>query len=355
MNREVLFKLINSLNETDKNIYTLTKKRWDSLAKPLNGLGIFEEQLCSIASIQKSTSIRLDKRAVLIMCADNGVVEEGVSQTGQEVTAIVSGNFSKADSASINIIAQEAEADVIAVDIGIAADMENKGMIQRKIAFGTKNFIKEDAMSEEELIKALYTGIDMVRLCSDMGYDIIAAGEMGIGNTTTSSAVCAAISGLEVSEVTGAGAGLPSEGIKNKIKTIEKGIRLRKPNHADSLDVIKKLGGFDIAGLCGMCIGAALYSMPLVLDGIITLTAAYAAVLLNPVIADYLIASHISKEPASISILKKLGKKGGIAAELGLGEGTGAAMYFLLLNAALAVYNKLPDFERIGVKAYKCF
>ena len=123
MNREVLFKLINSLNETDRNIYTLTKKRWDSLAKPLNGLGIFEEQLCSIASIQKSTSIRLDKRAVLIMCADNGVVEEGVSQTGQEVTAIVSGNFSKADSASINIIAQEAEADVIAAVI-----TEEKGM-----------------------------------------------------------------------------------------------------------------------------------------------------------------------------------------------------------------------------------
>lgn len=355
MNREVLFKLINSLNESDKDIYNLAKKRWDCLAKPLNGLGSFEKQICDIAAIKKNTRIKLDKKAVLIMCADNGVVEEGISQTGSEVTAIVSGNFTKNDAASINIIAGQAGADVIPVDIGIAADINNDGLINRKTAFGTRNFIKEDAMSEEELINAVYTGIDMVRMCCDMDYDIIGTGEMGIGNTTTSSAVCSVLLGLSPKDTTGAGAGLSKEGVQHKINIINKGIELRKPDKTDPLDVVKKLGGFDIAGLCGIFIGAALYSVPAVLDGIVTLTAAYVACMMNPVIADYIIASHISKEPAAVYILEKIGKRGIIDAGMGLGEGTGAGMHFMLLDAALKVYNRLPDFKGIGIEGYKCF
>ncbi len=328
------------------------KQRWDSVAKPLESLGILEENIIKIAGIMRTPDICIDKKAVVIMCSDNGVVEEGVTQAPKEVTAVVTENFAKG-ATSVNCMANIAGAKTFPIDVGVYRDLSEQGVINKKIAYGTKNFTKEPAMTREEAERAIEIGINTVKELAKEGYNLIATGEMGIGNTTTSSAVTAVLLGVEVEAVTGRGAGLSSEGLVKKIDAIKRGIALHCPNPSDGIDVVSKIGGFDLAALAGVFIGGAIYKVPVLVDGIISSSAALLAEAINPLSAEYMIASHISKEPSGEAIINKLKLKPFLNAQMCLGEGTGAVAIMPILDMALSVYKNMSTFSEIEIEEYK--
>ncbi len=344
-----LDEMLKTIEKPDERAKMQCKQRWNSIAKPLNSLGKLEDYLVRIAGIIRSSEISLEKKGLIVMCADNGVVEEGVTQTGQEVTAIVSENFLN-KKATASILCSMAKADIFPVDIGIAVDTK---IINRKIAYGTKNMTKEPAMTREETVRALMTGIDLVRELKEKGYQILATGEMGIGNTTTSSALTSVFLNRPAEEVTGRGAGLSSEGLNRKIHAIQKAIEVNKPDPEDGVDVLSKVGGLDIAGLAGVFLGGAIYQIPIVLDGFISAAAALAAVKICPLSREYMLASHVSKEPAARMVLEALGFEAPLHCDMCLGEGTGAVTLFPILDMALGVYHGMSTFEDIQVDEYQ--
>ncbi len=325
------------------------KTHWDSIAKPLNGLGELEETITRIAALTGSEDVRIDKRIVLVLCADNGVVAEGVTQTDASVTATMAGEIAKHRS-SVCRMAAAAKADVIPVDMGILHRVPD--VRDCHIANGTGNIAAGPAMSREQACLAILTGIDLVRECCAMGYQLIATGEMGIGNTTTSSAVASVLLGLPVETVTGRGAGLSDEGLKRKCAAIHKAIEVNHPQSGDALDVLAKLGGFDIAGMTGVFLGGAICGVPVLIDGLISSVAALIAAKLCPAARSAMIASHCSAEPAAQQILQELGLKAVLNAGLKLGEGTGAVCMMPLLDLALAVYHESAAFTDTGVEQY---
>jgi len=334
----------------DKQAERAAVTHWNSIAKPIGSLGLLEEAVTRIAALTGEPAVSLKKRAVLVFCGDNGVVEEGVTQTGQEVTAEVAGNMAKGE-ASVCCMAGAAGADVFPVDVGMAFDAP--GVVNRKIARGTANFTKGPAMTVEKAEAAIQTGMELVKKLRDEGYGIIATGEMGIGNTTTSSALVAVLQGVPVETVTGRGAGLSDEGLKRKKAAIEKAIKVNQPDEKDAFDVLRKLGGFDIAGMVGAFIGGALYRVPIVIDGFISAAAALVAARLCPACTCAMLASHVSAEPAAAAVLKELELKPVIYGNMRLGEGTGAVCLFPLLDMALRVYDSMVSFDDIGLEQYK--
>lgn len=338
-----------AIKEPDQKAMELCQRRWDSIAKPLHSLGKLEDDLVKIAGITGSADIHLEKKALVTMCADNGVVEEGVTQTGQEVTAIVTDNFLN-KKATASILCSMAGADIFPVDIGVAAETH---VIDRKIAWGTKNMTKGPAMTREEAIQALETGISMVEELKNKGYSLIATGEMGIGNTTTSSAVASVLLSEDVEKMTGRGAGLSSEGMVRKIQAIKKAIEINQPDPKDGVDVLAKVGGFDIAGMAGVFLGGAACGVPVVIDGFISAVAALAAATICPLVKEYMLASHVSKEPAAHLILEALGLEAPLHCDMCLGEGTGAVVLFPILDLACGVYNGMSTFQDIQVEEYK--
>lgn len=350
--RETLAEL--KIEAPDEEIRKRVLKNWDAVAKPIDGLGRFETFTAQIGAITGTTQIDISKKAVIIMCADNGIVAEGVSQSGQEVTVAVAKNMA-AQQSSVGRMAAVIGADTIPVDIGINKKEPIDGLVQRKIRCGTENFRKEPAMTEEEAIRAIFTGIDLVCECKEKGYRILATGEMGIGNTTTSSAVTAALLGCEAAQITGRGAGLSDAGLMRKQQVIEEAIGKYQLKGADALTVLKTVGGLDIAGLTGVCIGAALCHLPVVLDGVIGLVAALVAEELVPGTKAYFIASHKGKEPAMERLCTRLGLYPVIDGSLALGEGTGAVMMLSLLDMALSVYHDSSTFDDIRIEQYKRF
>ena len=332
--------------------YEKVQKKWDSIAKPLDSMGDFERLFAKIGAITGTTKLDITKKAVIIMCADNGIVEEGVSQSGKEVTAAVARNMVRRQS-SVGKMAAVLGADTIPVDIGINQKEPIIGMVQRKIRYGTANFRKEPAMTEEETIQAIFTGIEMIADCKEKGYQLLATGEMGIGNTTTSSAIATAMLDCEVAELTGRGAGLSDSGLSKKRQVIEEALEKYQLRGADALRILSTVGGLDIAGLVGVCIGGAMHHVPIVLDGVISLVAALVAEKLLPGVKDYLLPSHMGKEPAIKRLMEALDLKPVIYAGLALGEGTGAVMMFSLLDMANAVYQESSTFEEIEVEQYK--
>ena len=347
---------LEQISQLSKTSMKEAQSRWDHVAKPLHSLGLLEDALVRIAGIQGTSRIDLAKRALVIMCADNGVVEEGVTQTGQEVTAVVTENFTAGDSC-VCLMANQANVDVFPVDIGVADPLEHcyevHPLVRRKVRFGTRNFAKEPAMTREEVQQALEVGIDLVRELKEQDYHLIALGEMGIGNTTTSSAVACAILGLEPERMTGRGAGLSDEGLKKKQRVIREALDRYALDPTDGIGVLSAVGGLDLAGLAGVCIGGAMYHIPVVLDGVITAAAALAAQAICPGVSDYLLASHVSAEPAGKMILEKLGLTAVIDGHLCLGEGTGAMAFLPLLDMALEIYEKMSTFEDIHIEEYK--
>ncbi|MCM1284064.1 MAG: nicotinate-nucleotide--dimethylbenzimidazole phosphoribosyltransferase [Muribaculaceae bacterium] len=340
------------LEPPDCRIYEKVLKNWDSIAKPLDGMGRFEKLIAQTGAILGTDNIDLSKKALIIMCADNGIVEEGVSQSGQEVTAAVAEQMGRGAS-SVGSMAAAAGVKTIPVDIGINQKEPIAGVLDRKIRRGTRNFNKEPAMTEEEAIRAIFTGIEIVEDCKKNGFQILATGEMGIGNTTTSSALAAALLGCEVDAVTGRGAGLCDERLQKKKKVIADAVQKYGLCHAGPLTVLKSVGGLDIAGLAGVCIGGGMFHIPVVLDGVISLTAALLAERIVQGTIAYLIPSHKGKEPAVEQLLTALNLEPVINAEMALGEGTGAVMMLSLLEMALSVYRRGVLFSDIRLKQYE--
>ena len=323
---------------------------WNGIAKPIGSLGLLEDAVTQIAGLTGDPRVKLGKRAVLVMCADNGVVAEGVTQTGQEVTALVAGNMVKHDS-SVCRMAEVAHAEVFPVDMGMIAPAE--GVRDCHILRGTGNIARGPAMTREEAERAVQTGIDLVGELKAQGYSVIATGEMGIGNTTTSSAMLAAFLGCAPAEVTGRGAGLSDEGLRRKIAAIDSALRVNRPDPTDGLDVLAKVGGLDLAGICGTFLGGAIHRVPILIDGFISAVGALAALRIAPECRCAMLAAHVSAEPAAKMVLDELGVNPLITAGLRLGEGTGAVAALPLLDMALAVYDGMVTFENIGMEAYE--
>lgn len=339
---------IDSIN---KKSMEESKKQWDNIAKPLRGLGILEDLIVKIAGIQGDKNIQIKKRGIVVMCSDNGVVEEKVTQTDQSVTAIVAENFAKGI-ASVNQMAAMADITILPIDIGIATDVSYSGIRNRKIAYGTKNLAKEPAMTKEQALRAIEIGIQLVKELKEEGYNLLGTGEMGIGNTTTSSAIASVVLNVPVEKVTGQGAGLSKEGIERKIMVIKNALALHQPDPLDPIDVLSKLGGFDIGGLTGVFLGGGMYGVPIIIDGAISAVAALLATKICETTVEYMIPSHLGKEPVSQLVMKELSLTPIIHGELALGEGTGTALLFPLLDMANNVYQQNNTFENIQVPAY---
>lgn len=343
-----------SIDSPEEKIRKQVLINWDHIAKPLDGMGKFEIITAQIGAITRTSDIDISKKAVIVMCADNGIVEEGVTQSDQKVTLQVAKSMAKKQS-SVCKMAQAVGADVIVVDIGINSREELSGVVNEKIRYGTRNFAKEPAMTQNEVVAAIATGIKMVYHCKRKGKNIIATGEMGIGNTTTSSAVIAALLKCDADAVAGRGAGLSDSGLVRKRQVIADALEKYDLYHLSPLEVLQTVGGLDIAGLTGVCIGGAVYHIPIVLDGVISMAAALLAQKIVPGTKDYLIPSHKGKEPAINLLMKELDMEPVIYGDLALGEGTGAVMMFSLLDIALKIYDSRVTFSNIEVEQYKRF
>ena len=341
---------IDKIRPIDRKAAALAQKRWDSIGKPLHSLGKMETLVMQIAGITGSASVNIKKRALVPMCADNGVVAEGVTQTGQEVTAIVAENFLTGDTSAC-VMCRQCGTDVFPVDVGMVSD--TKVPRDLKVMNGTRNMAKEPAMTREEAVCGIEAGIEMVRRLKEKGYTLIATGEMGIGNTTTSSAVASVLLDKPVEMMTGRGAGLSGEGLKRKIAAIQKAVSKNQPDPKDAIDVLAKVGGLDIAGMAGVFLGGAAMHIPVVIDGFISCVAALVAQRICPLVKDYMIASHVSKEPAASLILEALDKEAVLHGEMCLGEGSGAVALFPFLDMGIAVYESMSTFEELKVDQYK--
>ena len=345
------FKALNSqIPGADKAAEEASLRRWSLVAKPLKSLGRLEEMVTRIAAVTGQARFRAEKRVLVVLCADNGVIAQGVTQTDDSITALVASDLAK-DCSSANLMAHVAKCDVLPVDMGIKNPLPAPGILNRRIAAGTRDFTQGPAMSRAQAIQALQTGIELAHLCKARGYSVIATGEMGIGNTTTASAVASVLLGCDPREITGRGAGLSTEGLRRKIAAVARAVELNRPDPDDPLDVLSKLGGFDIAAMTGLYIGGALERMPVVIDGVISAVSALAASRLCPACTFAMLPSHMSSEPAAKRVFGALGMTPVINAEMRLGEGTGALCLFPLLDMALSLYNGLV-FSDIGMEAY---
>lgn len=335
----------------DKAAEAEAQARWDGVAKPLNSLGAMEKMIGQIAGIQGTADVEIAPRCALVFCGDHGVVEEGVSQSGSEVTALVAKSVAEGN-ANINLMARAAHADVFAVDMGMARDVDHPEIIVSKEAYGTENMTRGPAMTRNQAERAVWRGADLVGEMKDKGYRMIATGEMGIGNTTASSALACAVLNMPVRALTGRGAGLSDEGLNRKIRAIERALEVNRPDAEDAMDVLAKVGGYEIAGMTGAFLGGMIHRVPIVIDGVISAISALLAVKICPAAKKFMLPSHQSKEPAGRLIMDALGLEPVVHAGMALGEGTGAVMLFPLLDMALNVYRGTHTFDDLGMEAY---
>lgn len=352
MNETRLKSMIGGIKPFDDSFFSSAFKRWQTLAKPLGGLGVLEDDVCRIARAQQTISPSIEKRALAVFCSDNGIVAEGVSQTDSSVTAVVARNLCLGET-SVCKMARRANCDVFPVDVGINVPIDDERICDMHGRRGTASFLREDAMSREECCGAILSGIDFASALCKKGYDILATGEMGIGNTTTASAVLSALLGEEPENLTGKGAGLSDEGLLHKIAVIKEGLLQRKPDRNDVLDVLCKVGGFDICAMAGFFIGGAMCRVPVIVDGFISAVAALCAKSLCPKSQSVMLASHVSAERAGKVVLAELGLKPVVTAEMHLGEGTGCMALLPLLDMAFDVFYGMPTFDDIKIEAYK--
>lgn len=322
------------------------QERLDFIAKPVASLGELEALLVRIARI--SGNVDVSRRKVFVLAADNGVTAQGVAATPPEITAVMAGFMAQRRS-SVCIMAAQANCDVTLVDMGMFCHLDVPGILNRPVADGTADMSLGPAMTREQAIAAIGTGIDLVREAKQAGYQLIATGEMGIGNTSTSSAIAAVLLGREVAQMTGRGVGLDDAGLDNKVAVIQRAISVNAPDPHDPLDVLAKLGGFDIAGMCGIFLGGALEGIPVIIDGFISSVAALLACRLCPAAAYVQLPSHLSAEPAALYVMEELGLTPVIRAGMHLGEGTGAVALIPLLDLAVAVYHNMITYADIGM------
>ncbi|MBQ6230433.1 MAG: nicotinate-nucleotide--dimethylbenzimidazole phosphoribosyltransferase [Eubacterium sp.] len=337
----------------DEEAGKLVRERLDDIAKPLDGLGDFEEILVKLGGITGTDKLDISKRAVIIMCADNGIVREGISQSDSSVTRDVAELMVEKKS-SVGVMSEVVNCDTFPVNIGIKGE-KIPGLIDMKIADGTADFLEEPAMRFDDAFQAISAGIELVGRLKKEGYKIIATGEMGIGNTTTAAAVISAVLYKMPEEIVGRGAGLSDEKLLHKINVVKDALRFHELDTGpkDIVDILCAVGGLDIAGMAGVFIGGALFRVPILIDGLISSAAALVAANIIPETVDYMIATHVGNEPGMKYVLEELSLKAVINAGLRLGEGTGAIMMLPLLDAALNLYNKGRRFRDIELENYK--
>jgi nicotinate-nucleotide--dimethylbenzimidazole phosphoribosyltransferase len=341
--------VLEAIKPLDKRAMDEARARQDDLTKPRGSLGRLEELSITVAGIKGEMIPRIEHKAIITMAGDHGVNAEGVSAYPQEVTAQMVHNFLRGG-AGINVLARHIGARVIVVDMGVATDLEtHPNLVAKKVALGTRNMATGPAMTRQEAQQAIDAGIQIVHAEMEKGLDIVATGDMGIGNTAASSAICAAVTRRPVTEVTGRGTGIDDEQLAHKIQVIEKALAVNQPNPQDLLDVLSKVGGFEIGGLAGVMLGAAAHGIPVVIDGFISGAAALIGVGLCPALNDFLIAAHVSTEAGHRVLLDYLGLRPLLDLEMRLGEGTGAALGIFLAQAATKVLAEMATFAEAGV------
>lgn len=344
--------LKNSIQGGNPSVYQRTKDRWNGLAKPLGSLGQLETAICRMAALIGSEEVSLDRRTLVVFCADNGVTAQGVSQSDSSVTEAVAGALGKKRS-TVNYMASGLNCKVIPVDIGMTCDRTPPGVSYRRIRSGTADFSLGPAMERGDCLRAMEAGFDLAVKAAEQGADLLLAGEMGIGNTTTSAAILSVLLRQPPEALAGKGAGLSDAGLNRKIEVIRRGIMVNRPDANDPVDILTKVGGLDLAALCGFYLGAAYSRRPVLLDGVITYAAALCAVRLCRKAEDAMLASHRSAEPASRLALEALCLCPLISADLRLGEGSGAVAALPLLDMALRVYHSGNHFASIGIDPYQ--
>lgn len=339
-----LLEAINQIEPLNAAALKAAEERQAKLAKPPGSLGELEAISIRLAGITGKVQNDLLKRRMIVLCADNGIIEEGVSCTPRSVTAAQAVNMTKHLTGMSSMAAYFGN-QIQVVDMGIADDYDCKDILNHKIAPGTKNFLKEDAMTREQCEEAIVTGIQLAKLASEHRIDAIGVGEMGIGNTSTSSAVLSVLTGLPIEAVTGRGGGLTDDAFAHKKEVLETAIARRQPDQNDPVDVLAKVGGFDLAAMCGVFLGAALYRIPVVIDGFISVVAALCAARLCPLAKGYMFASHASYEPGYAKALDELGLTASLNLGMRLGEGSGCPIMFEIMQAACVVMNDMASFN----------
>jgi len=340
---------IERIGHLDERAMQAARQRQDCLTKPVGSLGRLEELSIKVAGIRGVALPAIDRKAIVVMAADHGVAAEGVSLYPQAVTPQMVRNFLDGG-AAINVLARHVGARVVVVDMGVATELEARdGLVSCKVAHGTRSLTRGPAMSRDEAMSAIEAGLEILDLEVDKGLDIIGTGDMGIGNTTSSSAITAAITGAAVAKVTGRGTGLGRRQLAAKVQAIEAALKVNQPDAASGMDVLTKMGGFEIAGLVGLMIGAAEHRIPVVIDGFVSGAAALVATTMAPHLRDFLIAGHVSTEPGHRVALKHLGLKPVLDLDMRLGEGTGAALAISVIEAAVKALAGMATFAQAGV------
>ncbi|MDY6834865.1 MAG: nicotinate-nucleotide--dimethylbenzimidazole phosphoribosyltransferase [Chloroflexota bacterium] len=344
-----LTRILEQIQPLDKSAMAAAKKRQNSLTKPHGSLGRLEDLSIQIAGMTGNPLPKLEKKAVITMAGDHGVVAEGTSLYPQEVTPQMVYNFLDGG-AAINVLGRHVGARVVVVDMGVAAGLpEHPEMVCKMIGLGTENMAKRPAMSRDQAADCIQMGIDVFEDELAKGLDIVGTGDMGIGNTTASSAVGAVITGEPVEAVTGRGTGLDDEGLAHKIDVIQQAIKVNKPDPNDAIDVLSKVGGFEIGGIAGVILGAAAHRIPVVIDGFISGAGALIAAGLCPLSREYMIPAHVSVEIGHQVILRHLGLDPLVSLNMRLGEGTGAALGISLAEASTKILAEMATFGEAGV------
>ncbi|HOG45668.1 MAG TPA: nicotinate-nucleotide--dimethylbenzimidazole phosphoribosyltransferase [Anaerolineae bacterium] len=339
-----------AIGPLDRAAMAAAQARQDLLTKPHGALGRLEAISVQVAGITGRALPHVSNKAVIVMAGDHGVVAEGVSAYPSAVTPQMVLNFLRGG-AAINVLARHVGARVLVVDAGVASDIPvQPGLVVKKVAYGTANMRRGPAMTRAQAIQAVEAGIEALQAELAGGLDVVATGDMGIGNTTPSSAIVAAVTGLPVAQVTGRGTGIDGEGLQRKVAIIEDVLRANQPDPHDGLDLLAKVGGFEIGGIAGVILGAAAHRVPVVVDGFISTAAAIIAGLLAPQARDYMISGHKSVEIGHRAALEYLGLVPLVDLDLRLGEGTGAVLGISLVEAACKLLCEMATFDAAGVE-----
>ena len=346
---ERLKPILDVITPVDRSLETKIRAHLDNLTKPLGSLGFLEDLAASYCLITGAISPQLGKKRIVTFAGDHGVAAEGVSAypsavTPQMVRNMISGG------AAINVLAKHVGADLQVVDIGVADPLEDAtGLLRRKVKLGTDNISKGPAMSDEDAVQALQVGVDLAIAAADDGVTLLGTGEMGIGNTTPSSALYAALIPCPVAEVTGRGTGIDDDRLQHKIKVIERSLEVNVHLFGNPLSTLAAVGGLEIAGVCGLILGAASRRIPVVVDGFISSAAALVAIRFMESVRDYLLFSHCSAEAGHRTFFERLSIRPILDLDLRLGEGTGAALAMQVIEGAVKIYNEMATFDSAGV------
>ncbi len=347
-----LEEIIREIGYPDRDAAADSRAKWNRIAKPLGSLGFFEDAVIRIAALKGSAEFSVRRRSLTVFCADHGVVAQGVTQCGSEVTAHVAAALAEGRSTA-NALARDINCDVIPVDMGIRGFPGHPGVLDCRVRDGTGDISREPAMSREECELAVIRGADLAGSLASEGCDLLAVGEMGIGNTTPGAALASALLGLESDGLVGRGAGLDREGLERKRRAVRNALRRSKALPEDTIGLMSELGGLEIAGMCGAFLGAARCRIPAIADGMISCIAALCAVRLCPRTEMAILPSHVSAEPAGECLLDALGAEAPIRAGMRLGEGSGALMLIPLLDMAVGLYGSGQSFEGLGIEPYR--